>query len=121
MLNQSTKYPNVPQVDARCRQATSCHATRKQAYHLDIRLETGMAIDLSANLQGLTCVLKTTGHGVHNAAAVTQAHHAVAVKQMGVNAGHLRGHVRAQTKTFAAELVHQLESTEIKVAPATSQ
>jgi hypothetical protein len=58
---------------------------------------------------------------MQHAAGVAQARDRGAVQQVGVDARHLRGHVRTQAQHAARQLVHQLEGAQVGVFTGAGQ
>jgi hypothetical protein len=89
-------------------------AFKRQLLGFQVGLQPGVAVDFGAELQRLTGGVGAVGAGVQHGAAIAKAGHAVAVEQVGVNAGHLGGGVGAQAQGAAGKLVDQLESLQIQ-------
>ena len=97
-------------------------AVERQALHLDVGFEPGVAVDLGAELQRLARRMRAVGPGVQHRAAVAQARHARAVEQVRVDARDLRRGVGAQAHAAAGQLVDQLEGLQVeRVAGAGQQ
>ena len=73
-----------------------------------------MAVDFGAELQGLTRRVRTRRSRVHHGATVAETGHALAVEQVGIDAGDLGRGVGAQAQRTARELVHQFEGLEVE-------
>jgi hypothetical protein len=80
-----------------------------------------VAVNLGAELQGLAGGVRPVRAGVQHGAAVAQARHPLAVEQVGVDTGSLRGGVCAQAQHAPTQLVHELESLELQFAAGTRQ
>jgi hypothetical protein len=89
-------------------------AGTRQLHHFEVGLKPGMAIYFGAELQGLAAGERAVDAGVHHRTAVAQAGHALAVEQVGIDAGDLGRAVGAQAKRAARELVHELEGHEVQ-------
>ena len=82
------------------------HARQRQRLHhealdLDVAFDPGVPVELGADLQRLARAVHATGQRLQHAAGVAQARHARAVKQMGVDARHLRSDVGAHAQHAA--------------------
>ena len=76
--------------------------------------EAGVAVDFCTELQGLARGVGAVGAGVEHGAAVAQTGHAIAVEQMGIDAGHLRRGVSPYPQGATTELVNQLEGLQVQ-------
>ncbi|MCC2636251.1 MAG: hypothetical protein K0S48_4137, partial [Ramlibacter sp.] len=84
-------------------------AVQRQQQGLEVGFEAGVAVDLRAELHRLAGGMGAVGAGVQHRAAVAQAGDALAIEQVGIDAGDLRRGVGADAEHAAGELVDQLE------------
>ena len=81
-----------------------------------------MAVDLGAELQRLARGMRAARARMQHRAAVAQARDALAVEQVGIDAGDLWRAVGAQAHHAARELIDQLEGLQIeRLAGAAEQ
>ena len=106
----------MTEVQARITHAGDGDGLQDQLDDFQVSLEAGMAVDLGADLQQLAAGQQVRRAGVQHVAAIAQAGHAGAVQQVGVDARHLRGHVRPHAQR-AAKLVDQLAGAQIRSLP----
>ena len=92
-----------------------------QAYQFDIAGGSGVAEQLGSDSDGCARGAQPSGAGVEHAAAVAQAHRAVAVQAVGVDAGRLGGDVGAHAEHPSAQLVGDFDGVEVKVAAGAHQ
>ncbi len=91
----------------------------KRAQHqrldLDVAFQSGMTVELCANLQRLAGAQQSERLRVQHRAAITQAGDALAVEQVRIDTRHLRRDVGAQTQQPSRQLIHQLEGPQVEI------
>ena len=86
-----------------------------QQDHFQVAVAAGVAEQLDAELVGQPGTAHLGGPGAQRRGAVTQTGGGVAAQAVGVDARHLRGHVRAHAHQAPAELVGDLEGVPLQV------
>ena len=80
-----------------------------------------MAEQLGTQLQQLARTGEGIRPGAQNVAGVTQAHRALTLEVMRVNARRLRRHVGAHTHEAAGKLIGQLEGLQVEIASGAGE
>ena len=116
----ATHHARIRQVDDQVVDRRGLQHVERQFLDLQIGLQSRVAEDLRAELQGLART-QSTGPRMQNRPAITKACHVRAVQQMGVDARGLRRGVGTQPERAAAELVDQLEGLQIECLAGARQ
>ena len=86
-----------------------------QANHFDVAFDARVSVKLGADPDRRTGSPDAARQGVQHVVGVAQAHRAVAMQAMGVDAGGLGRDVRADAHELPAQLVDELERMQVEV------
>jgi len=117
----AAQHTCIGQVDDQRHHTDRPKAIQRQFGRLEIGLQARVAEDLGPELQGLSGRGSIGRSSVQHRAAVAQAHDAVAVEQMRIDARCLRCRVGADPQTASAQLVDELEGPEVEFAAGSGE
>ncbi len=95
--------------------------TQHKLLNFGICLKAGVTVNLGTDLQGLTGGMQTGRSGLQDTAGIAQSCDGTAIQQMGINAGDLGSHVRAQTHGTTRHLINQFKGAQVRILPCPSQ
>ena len=108
-LEQGGNDAGMTHVQNHTRQASSLGPSQGQGQNFQIGFGTGVAINFSAQLVGLTGGTGPICAGVQDGTAITQPGDPFSVEQMSIYARNLHRGVSTQPQSAARQLVDQLE------------
>ena len=120
-LHQSTIDAHMPQIQVHIGHPTGGEGFQHQRDDFDIAGTGGVAIQLGTQLNQAARGRQRARQGMQHAAAVAQAARPLGTQGVGIDAGHLGGDVRAQTKHPAGQAVGHLEGLQVKVVTGAGQ
>ena len=113
-IQQGSYYAGVCHVNTRGLHTCAPKTIQSQKQYLKICLAAGMTVNFGTKLQWLPRGMWHTRSSVQYRAAVTQTCYARVVQNVGIYTSDLRRAVSAQAHGASRELIHQLESLQIK-------
>ena len=111
----------MAKINAADRQLYRAEGARHQADDSEVGRDVGRAIQLGANLQGLTTGGDGRRQGMQRAVAVTQASHTLMVEQVSIDTRSLRRDVGTHPHGPPGQLVDQLEGAQLEILPGPGQ
>ena len=106
--------PCIGHVQANVANLGRFEAVQSQRQGFQIGLKTRMTINFGTKLEWFAGRVGTIRAGVQNGSAVAQTGHAFTVEQVCVDACHLGRAVGPQPHHASGQLIHELESLEVK-------
>lgn len=120
-LGQCLENADMAKINTTDRQFDPAKGTSHQADDSQVGRDIGIAIQLGANLQGLTTGGDGRRQGMQRAVAVTQASHTLMVEQVSIDTRSLRRDVGTHPHGPPGQLIHQLEGAQLEILAGPGQ
>src|SRR5882757_8608602 len=117
----SAEHGDVADIEARTGNTAGGERLDQKLLDLQIALYSGVAVDFSADLQGLPGRVESPRPGEQDTSRVAQPRHAFPVQKVCIDPRDLGCNVGAHAHHPPGKLVHQLEGAKVQIMPCSSQ